>query len=100
MENTFERYASTIEQGYITPQYVVDIEGNLHDLSGNIKSKLDIVERSWRYWEEKLVESPEDGLANRFCNKFKHLYNQINLFLENTDLVGRKISRKHRRQNG
>lgn len=87
MVNTFERYISTVEQGYDTTQYVVDIEGNLHDLSGNIQSKLNSIEKSWKYWEVKLVEDPDNILANRFYKKFKHLYKQVHLFIENTNIV-------------
>lgn len=82
---TYERYIATIEEDM--PQYVVDCEGNLHDLSGNVQTKLESVDKSKRYWEIKLRDNPEDNTANRFYNKFKLLYEQINIFLENTNLV-------------
>ena len=82
---TYERYIATIEEDM--PQYVVDCEGNLHNLSGNVQTKLESVDKSKRYWEIKLRDNPEDNTANRFYNKFKLLYEQINIFLENTNLV-------------
>lgn len=87
MENTFERYLSTVEDDYVTPQYVADIDGRLHDITGNIEHKLSSVEQSYKYWEMKLVESPDSYSANRFYLKFKHLYKQIQLLLESDNIV-------------
>lgn len=87
MENTFERYLSTVEEDYVIPQYVADIDGKLHDITGNVQHKLNSIEQSWKYWELKLVEDPNSYLANRFYTKFKHLYKQIQLLLESTDIV-------------
>jgi len=78
--NTYQKYVASAEDN--DPQYVVDTEGTLHDLSGNIKAKLDKVEKSWRYWEERLSNDTADKQAIRFVKKFKHLSEQIHLFLD------------------
>ena len=44
---TYERYIATIEEDM--PQYVVDCEGNLHNLSGNVQTKLESVDKSKRF---------------------------------------------------
>ena len=84
---SFERYVSTIEDDSETPQYVVDCEGKLHDLSGNINTKLESVNKSKKYWEDKLKENPDDSVANRFYNKFLKLHEQIMIFLDSNNIV-------------
>lgn len=89
---TYERYFETVEDD--TPQYIVDCEGNLHDLSGNIQIKIDSVDKSRRYWETVKREQPDNTLADRFFNKFTNLYEQLILLIETNKIVDKKLMLK------
>lgn len=78
--NTYEKYIGTIEEN--TPQYVTDCEGNMHDLSGDLRSKIDTIKKSRSYWENVLKIDPENEKALRFYKKFSGLLVQIRLLTE------------------
>lgn len=83
--NTYERYIATIEEE--TPQYVTDCEGNLHDLSGNIETKLKSLSKSLEFWEAALVLKPTDTKAKRFYKKFSDLKKQVELLIEGKEII-------------
>jgi hypothetical protein len=82
---TYQRYIESVDDEEV--QYVVDCDGTLHDLSGNIDSKLESVAKSVEYWKAKLIVTPNDAKAKRFYNKFKNLQEQILLLIEGKDIV-------------
>lgn len=83
--NTYQKYIESIEDD--EPQYVVDLVGTLHDLSGDLGSKLNSVDKSIEYWRTKLQEDPRSSSANKFFKNFLHLKEQILLYIEGKDIV-------------
>ncbi len=85
MQTTYERYVGILPEMDETeidlPQYVKDKEGNLHNLTGDIKLKLSKVATSRDYWKKELEKDEVDARAKKFYNNFNYLYNQILLFL-------------------
>lgn len=96
MKNTsYERFSElslsdNFEQR--TTQYLRDKLGNLHDLSTNVKHKVDSVKKTIKHWDNVLVREPDNVKAIKFSDNYKHLLEQITLFLDKSKSVRGKRS--------
>jgi len=84
---SYDRYLESLENEDTMSQYVVDNEGGLHDMSGNLETKMASINKSKDYWENKLSKDPKNSIANKFYNKFEHLCQQVEIFLEGNETV-------------
>lgn len=90
-KNTYQRYAEAfIEEGeddnediYDTEMYVTDLNGKMHNLSGNIEIKLTSVRNSMEYWRGR----QDDDRGKKFYANMRYLYQQILLFLEGREVT-------------
>lgn len=79
MSNTYERYAELV--GSTTPLFVTDLDGKQYDMTTKVVFKLKAAKRNYMYWDKQRASNPDDKKAERFCEKFSHLHEQMKLFL-------------------
>jgi hypothetical protein len=81
-KNVYQRHVELEnETNFEEGLYITDLNGTLHDLSGNLESKLESIRKTLSHWK-KVYSDKKDDKSKFFLDNFTHLYKQVLIYLE------------------